>query len=219
MHLEIKNPVFSLIETVLRDKESKPHQIRLFLRQAGFLLAYEIINRELETKDKIIQTPLKQFNGKEIKDSLLLIDILRAAIPFTEGFLDLIDFFRIKREIGIVDAKRVEVSTLDFKVEMPSFKVPSPAGKITIICDPMLATATTLIETIKKLKDLGIPKKLIVASVIAAPYGIKKLESLFPEIIIYSFSIDKEGKYDGLNEHGYIVPGLGDAGDRVFGSY
>jgi len=83
----------------------------------------------------------------------------------------------------------------------------------------MLATGATLISVIERLKKMGNPRKIMVNSVISAPYGIEKIEARFPEVIIYTMAMDEEGEFSGLNDKGYIVPGLGDCGDRAFGEY
>jgi len=106
----------------------------------------------------------------------------------------------------------------DFRIDMGSFKVPDfKKEDIIIVYDPMLATASTLIKILRMIKDKGNCKKLIVCCIIASEYGIERLNTEMPDVIIYALGVDSDEK-KGLNKKGYIVPGLGDAGDRAFGS-
>lgn len=132
----------------------------------------------------------------------------------------LLDDIHAKRSIGVVDAKRVEAESsngTDFKIDLGSFKVPDYRKEdIIIVYDPMLATASTLIRILKMIKEKGACKKLIVCCIISSEYGIERLNTELPDVIIYTLGVDN-AENKGLNKKGYIVPGLGDAGDRAFG--
>ena len=205
----------------MRNKETPSPDFREFLRLSGMLTTYEILGREFQMDLEQIETPLKKTYVKTFTGEILQVIIMRAGLPFADGGSVLLDKLNLKRTIGIVDARRVEENAhgLDFPIEITSFKVPSPDGKYVIIYDPMLATGATLISVIERLKKMGNPRKIMVNSVISAPYGIEKIEARFPEVIIYTMAMDEEGEFSGLNDKGYIVPGLGDCGDRAFGEY
>ena len=216
-----ENNLIKIILGHLRNKETPSPDFREFLRLSGMLTTYEILGKEFQMDMEQIETPLKKTYVKTFTGEILQVIIMRAGLPFADGGSVLLDKLNLKRTIGIVDARRVEENAhgLDFPIEITSFKVPSPDGKYVIIYDPMLATGATLISVIERLKRMGNPRKIMVNSVISAPYGIEKIEERFPEVIIYTMAMDEEGEFSGLNDKGYIVPGLGDCGDRAFGEY
>lgn len=141
----------------------------------------------------------------------MLIAILRAALPLVEGFSEVFE----EAPIGFVVAKRKEKSgseSIDFDVEITYIKIPTIENRIVIIPDPMLATSSTLITVLDKILKYGKPKRIIFCGVIASKYGINRIKSVYPHVEIYTVAIDEK-----LDSHGFIVPGLGDAGDRAFG--
>ncbi len=212
----LDNPVLKTLLTELRDKNSDKKKMREKLKVLGYLSTFEILSRELKFKEKTVKTPLSLAEGIVPYSKILQIIVLRAAIPFAEGGTKLIDELGIDCSIGFIDAKRIQKEgTLNFEVEITSVKIPAGKGRITIIYDPMLATGTTLIDVIKRIES----EKIIVNSIIAAPFGVKKIEKEFQNISIYTIDVDKKGKFDGLNSDGYIVPGLGDCGDRALGEF
>jgi len=166
--------------------------------------------------DVKVETPLGvKAKGVSITDArhVVVISLLRAAMPFVEGILDVFPESRL----GVVSASRVEDKHLtpeyNFKIDMPYMRVPAITPSDTlIVADPMLASGSTQIAVLDKLLKNGKPKRIIVASVLSAPLGLEKVHARHPEVEIFTFSVD-----DGLDERGYIVPGLGDAGDRVSG--
>ncbi len=205
----------------LRDKDTISTKFRMTLRNAGYLMTYEIISREAKKSKVKVKTVLGTATGITSKEEILQIMVMRAGEPFAEGGALLLDQIDFNRNIGVVDAKRIEGedNNFDMDIDMGSFKIPE-FGKNTmvIIYDPMLATASTMVNILKKLNQRGTAKKYIICSIIATPYGIEKLNKEFKNIKIYTLAVDK-GKYKGLNKKGYIVPGLGDCGDRAFGNY
>ena len=207
--------------SVLRDKNTPPSRFREYVRLAGYISTYEILGSELNLEEKTIETPIKSTKGFFFNQRILQIVIMRAGLPFAAGGGVLLDQLEIKRDIGVVDARRMDenVDGLDFEIEISSFKVPNPKDSYTIIYDPMLATGATMIEVLKRVKSKGKPKKIIVNSIISAPFGVESIDKFFPDVSIYTLSLDREGAYKGLNKKGYIVPGLGDCGDRAFGTY
>ncbi|MHC1604953.1 MAG: uracil phosphoribosyltransferase [Candidatus Methanofastidiosia archaeon] len=216
----LKNPILQSILNVLREKKTDSTDFRRNLRYAGYLMTYEIIGNECSTKNVLVSTVFEDLNGKTINERILQIIVMRAGMPFTEGGSRLLDEVKSKRETGVVDAKRIEKGGLDMDIEITSFKVPEiKEGSIVIIYDPMVATASTLLDVIDMLPNKEKAKRIIACSILSTPYGIKKLRKKFgKELRIYTLAIDTGGK-DGLDERGYIIPGLGDCGDRAFGTY
>jgi len=183
------------------------------LTELGRIVGMEM-SRVLDYKIVEVETPLNVYaKGIELTDleKVLLIGILRAAIPFLNGILEVIPSARL----GLISARRIEESNRggkDFDVEVSYVKIPEIDSDTTvIIADPMFATGSTMLRIIPEIAKKGIPKKMIIASVIATRYAVNRLLEKYPKIYVFTVSIDKE-----LNSKGFIVPGLGDAGDRAF---
>lgn len=216
----LKNPVLQECLNKLRDKSTISPDFRLNLRYAGYYMTYEIIGRECSTEEMELETMYAKAKGQMINENILQIMVMRAGEPLAEGGARLLDEIKAKRLMGVVDAKRVEGGDgRDFKIVISSFKVPKfDENTVVIIYDTMLATASTLNEIIRKIKTMGVCKKMIVCSVVGSAFGMEKIEKNFPDVQIYCLAIDSVGN-SGLNEKGFIIPGLGDAGDKAFGSY
>ncbi|MFH1506434.1 MAG: uracil phosphoribosyltransferase [archaeon] len=216
----LDNPALQEVLNELRDKNTGPARFRQGLKRAGYLMTYEMLDNEVRTAHTEIETPMGPAEGISIDTRILQIYVMRAGEPFGSGGTDLLDDIGYNnRDVGIVDAKRVSNGGLDMEVEFGTIKVPPhDENTIGILYDPMLATATTMIATLRKLKERGLAKRWIVCSLLASPYGLERLADEFPNLHVYTLSIDRGGK-DGLNDKGYIIPGLGDAGDRAFGTY
>lgn len=207
----IDHPVSSNLLSHLRNKRTNYYNFRQNLDRLSYILAVYTLYG-VNTKNVNIKTPLSPAKGTIITDKIILVPILRAGIGLVKGFLDLIPDAIISH-IGIYR----EESTL--KPVRYYFKYPKMTNKksvYTIILDPMIATGGSMIDTINALKNLGV-KNIVVASLLCAPEGINALSKAFPnksmKVKIFTFSIDKS-----LNSKGYIMPGLGDAGDRYFGT-
>jgi uracil phosphoribosyltransferase len=204
-----KHPMILEQLTLARDKNSSQVVFRKAIYRLGRLLAYEFL-RTMETEEFKIETPLKEATGFRIKgnDKIVIIMVLRASIPFVEGMYKMLPLART----GIVSAWRGKPP--DFPIEISYVKIPTIRKEdIVIIADPMLATGHTLLKVADKVMERGKPKRLVFFSVIATREGINYIAKKYPEAEFYTCAIDPE-----LNDHGYIVPGLGDAGDRAFGS-
>lgn len=215
----LDNPVLQEILNRLRDKETHTADFRKGVREAGYLMTYEIIGRECTREEVNIEACFEKAKGYRIKEPILQVIIMRAGAPLTEGGALLLDEIKAKRAIGVVDARRVEKEgSKDIDIEVGSFKVPLfDKDTILIVYDPMIATASTQLVILKKLKERGQCKKIIICSILGSQVGIEKLRKEFPEINIYTLAVDS-GANKGLNDKSYIVPGLGDAGDRSFGA-
>ncbi|WP_461865380.1 uracil phosphoribosyltransferase, partial [Thermococcus sp.] len=202
------SPFIMEILTELRNKDTGPIAFRKGLVKLGRYMGYEI-TKTMETERIRIKTPLEETEGTVIKDrrNVVIITVLRAAIPLMEGLIKVLDHARV----GIVSASRGKAPK--FEIEMKYVKVPQIKPEDTvIIADPMIATGSTLVKVLEEVKKYGKAKRYVIVGVLAAPEGIKKIKEAFPEAEIFVAKIDRE-----LNDHGYILPGLGDAGDRAFG--
>lgn len=211
----LKNPDLQTILAKLRNVGTETNEFRRYLRYAGYLMTHEILSRECSSKSFSVKTPLGNSSGVKIQEKIIPVIVMRAGEPFGDSGIKLLDELDYKREIGVVDAKRIEMPDFVFEIDISSFKVPKFSKEdIVIIYDPLLATASTLLKILKKMKSNGKAKKLIICSVISSTYGINQIKKNFPNSIVYTLGIDKK-----LNNKGYIVPGLGDCGDRAFGKY
>ncbi len=192
--------------SLMRDKETSTSNFRALLNEIGMLICYEI-TRDLPLENVTIQTPLTQMQAPRIEGKkLVFAPILRAGMGFLEGMLDLVPSARVAH-IGLYrDPKTLE------SVEY-YFKAPEDAcDRLVIVMDPMLATGNSAVAAVDKLKARGV-KNLRLMCLLAAPEGIKTFTAVHPDVPVWTAAIDEK-----LNDHGYIVPGLGDAGDRMFGT-
>ncbi len=209
----IDHPLAQSILTSLRDKNTDQITFRKGVVKVGRLMGYEII-RSMTHEEVIVETPLGvKARGIRIPDldSIVIVNILRAAMPLVEGLLKA---FPLARQ-GVMAVQRIEekegienIKAVKYFAKMPVIA----QDNTVIIADPMLATGSTIIEAIKEVRKAGSPKRLLVTSIISCEYGIKRVLEYDRKIELFTLAVDKE-----LNSKGYIVPGLGDAGDRSFG--
>ncbi|WP_460274017.1 uracil phosphoribosyltransferase [Celeribacter sp. ULVN23_4] len=202
----VKHPLVQHKLTIMRDKETSTAGFRQLLREISLLLAYEI-TRELEMTMKTVETPLMEMEAPTLDGKkLALISILRAGNGFLDGILELIPSARV----GFVGLYRDEETLQPVEYY---FKVPDDLeSRLVIAVDPMLATGNSSVAAIDKLKEAG-AKNIRFLCLLAAPEGIARMKEAHPDVPIVTAAVDEK-----LNEHGYIVPGLGDAGDRIFGT-
>jgi len=220
----LKHPVLQEILAVLRDKQTSSPQFRSALRRAGYHQTYEIIGRECSLETTRVKTVFRRTEGYRIREKMLQIMVMRAGQPYAEGGAVLLDELEMKRAVGVIDARREEQEhsiKFDFSIDLGSIKVPKfDRNTIVIIYDPMLASGSTLKKILERIKSRGRPKRIIICSIISAKYGIHELLKSHPDVRIYTLAVDDAaGTRGGLNDEGFIVPGLGDAGDRAFGEY
>lgn len=184
-------------------------RFRRNIERIGEIMAYEL-SKELHYESVKIQTPLGVKNTTEIKDKLVLCSILRAGLPLHLGFLNYFD----NAENGFVSAFRHHPNQDDyFDIIVQYEAIADINNKNLILVDPMLATGQSIVAVFNKLMERGTPKEIHIAVVIAAPEGIAYLEKHVPENChLWVATLDEK-----LNEHSYIVPGLGDAGDLAYG--
>lgn len=206
----IDNPVISLNLCTMRDKNTDSQGVRIATRKITRVLLYETA-KGLPLVDKEIETPLTTCTVKTIDPEINLIisPILRAGLIFTDEAIDILPQATI-RHIGMYrDEKTLKPIWYYNKVPM---EAPNPEKFHIIITDPMLATGNSLIEAIKLYADKGIPEcNIKVICIIAAPEGILNIQKHYPNVEIVTAAIDSY-----INDKGYIVPGMGDAGDRIF---
>ena len=204
--IELNHPLVSHKLTVLRNKNTGTKEFREIIGELSMMLCYEAM-KDAELDDKEIETPICKMQGKRLnEDKYAFVPILRAGTGMLDGLIKVMP----NAKIGHIGMYRNEET---LKPVRYYFKTPKDLDKReVIILDPMLATGGSGVDAIESLKESG-AKKLKFLCIIAAPEGIKKLQEAHPDVQIYCAAIDEK-----LNEVGYIVPGLGDAGDRIFGT-
>jgi uracil phosphoribosyltransferase len=205
-----KNSIAGHFLSELRDihRQNDRHRFRFNLSRLGEIMAYEI-SKELPYHVREVETPLGKKSVHLPDTSVVLITILRAGLPFLEGFQRVYD----QAETGFIGSYRVEGEG-DLHISTDYLAAPSIEGHTVILVDTMLATGRSIIDAIATLMRRGKPHHLHIASVIAAPEGIRYIqENTKQPSNLWTFSIDEK-----LNSKYYIVPGLGDAGDLSFGS-
>ena len=189
----------------LRDKDTQPKKFRELVREIAALLAYEA-TADLATSTRELETPLEKMTGQELKEKIGLVPILRAGLGMVEGVWGLMP----SAEVWHIGLYRDEdtLRPVEYYNKLPT----EPTVSVCLILDPMLATGGSATATADVLKRWGV-KKIKFVGLIAAPEGIKAMQDQHPDIDIHIAAIDSH-----LNEKAYIVPGLGDAGDRQFGT-
>lgn len=202
----VDHPLVQHKLTIMRNRETSTASFRRLLREISLLLGYEV-TRDLELTTTAIDTPLERMDAPILEGKkLVFASVLRAGNGLLEGLLDLVPAARVAH-IGLYR----DHDTLE-AVEY-FFKAPSDlADRLVIVVDPMLATANSAIAAIDKLKGRG-ATNLRFLCLLAAPEGLRRFTRAHPDVPVYTAAIDRE-----LNEKGYIMPGLGDAGDRMFGT-
>ncbi len=189
----------------LRDRETDPKRFRELVREISALLTYEA-TADLVTISRKLETPLSSMTGVELKEKIGLVPILRAGLGMVEGVWELMPTAEVWH-IGLYRDEKT-LKPVQYYNKLPVEATVS----VCLILDPMLATGGSAVATVNIVKQWGV-KKIKFVGLIGAPEGILSLQTAHPEVPIYLAAID-----DHLNERGYIVPGLGDAGDRQFGT-
>lgn len=201
--VEVHHPLVQHHLTQLRDKSTCPTEFRTLLKRLSPLLAYEA-TRSLQTKDLRVETPLTGMVGAALASKIALVPILRAGLGMTDPILDLIP----EAEVWHLGLYRDETTAQPVRYYN---KIPQTGPvDVAFVLDPMLATGGSAMLAIQVLKNWGVPS-ISLLSVIASREGVETVNQRFPETNVFVCAIDAE-----LNEHKYIVPGLGDAGDRAF---
>jgi uracil phosphoribosyltransferase len=192
--------------TLIRDKSISTKSFRELLKEIGMLLCYEV-TRDLPLAEVEIETPLAKMHSAKIAGKkLVFVPVLRAGVTFVDGMMDLVPTARVAH-IGLYREPETFAAVEYF------FKSPSDLGeRLAIVVTPVVATANTAVAAIDRLKERG-AKDIRLVCLIAAPEGLERVRGLHPDVPIWTASID-----EGLDEQGFILPGLGDAGDRAYGT-
>ena len=204
--VQLNHPLITHKLALLRDKNTGTKEFREIITEIAVLLCYEA-TKDAKLKKAVIETPLEKYNTYKLnEDDYAFVPILRAGMSMVDGIITVIP----NAKIGHIGLYRNE-ETLE-PVEY-YYKMPKEIKKRTVmILDPMLATGGSALATIKKLKADGV-KRIKFLCIIAAPEGLKAIQKEYPDVEIYCASVDRK-----LNDIGYILPGLGDAVDRVYGT-
>lgn len=199
------HPLMSTKLTLLRDVKTEPKKFRELVRELTIMLAVEA-TQDLAVRPTTVQTPLMEANGFDLMERVGLVPILRSGLGMVEGVWELMPGAEVWH-IGLYRDERT-LKPVSYYNRLPV----EPTVSVCLILDPMLATGGSAVATVDILKKWGV-KKIKFLGLIAAPEGISALQTAHPDVPIYIAAID-----DRLNERGYIMPGLGDAGDRQFGT-
>ena len=202
----IKSSFIDYKLTILRNKKTSNSLFRQTMNEISYLIAAEVL-KHLKYKQTSIQTPLTKTKGRVLSKPVVIVPILRAGLGLVEGFVK----FLPDAEKGHIGLYRDEQT---YKPVEYLFKIPKVKNKIFIVLDPMLATGNSSIAAINLIKKSGVTTKNIkLISLLAAPEGIKNFKKSHKGLHLFTCSVDK-----GLNKKKFIVPGLGDAGDRYMGT-
>jgi uracil phosphoribosyltransferase len=192
--------------TLLRKKETSTTSFRRLLNEIGSLMAYEV-TREMPMHEIEIETPLEKMTGRVIDGKkLVFVPILRAGTGLLDGFLAVVPGARVGH-IGLYRDPKTLVA-VEYYFKMPS----GMSERDAIVLDPMLATGNSAVAAVERLKEAR-PRSIRFVCLVSCPEGIRNFHDAHPDVPIYTAAIDRQ-----LNDHGYIEPGLGDAGDRIFGT-
>ncbi len=210
-HVSHQNSILNKFIAEIRDKKIQKDSLRFRtnIERMGEIISYEM-SKTLDFKEKNIETPLGTKNMNVLNDQVVLASILRAGLPLHMGVLRIFD----DAENAFISAYRQHIEGSDeFNIHVDYIATPSVDNKILVLVDPMLATGQSLISVYQKLLEFGTPKQVHVISIIGSEQGIHHIDKHLPEdAYLWIADFDKE-----LNHKGYIVPGLGDAGDLAYG--
>jgi len=191
--------------TLLRDHTTDHRTFRELIKEIATLLTYEA-TQDLQLRPRPVQTPLARTNGAELKENVGLVPILRAGLGMVDGVWELLPSAEVWH-IGLYRDEKT-LKPVEYYNKLPV----EPTVSVCIVLDPMLATGGSAVATVNILKNWGV-RNIKFMGILGAPEGIKFLQDRHPDVPIYLAAVDER-----LNEHGFILPGLGDAGDRQFGT-
>ncbi len=201
----VEHPLISHSLTIIRDKNTKTEEFRRHADVVSKVLLVEA-TKHLKLKDKKITTPLAPLTGGELKDDIVVVPVLRAGLAMLMALRDLLPAVHV----GFIGLERDEQTAIarEYYNKIPKIF----ATHIVFVIDPMLATGGSMDDTLKAVKGKG-AKRIVAVSIVSAPEGIKRVQKNHPDVPIVTAAIDSH-----LNDRAYIVPGLGDFGDRYFGT-
>ena len=201
----LHHPLVDHRMTYMRDVATQPKLFRELVSEITMFLAYEAL-RDIKTEEVPIQTPLTKTVGRKVAEHVVLVPILRAGMGMLDAMLRVMPYAKV----GVLGLQRNEETAepIPYYVKVP----PAKGDELAIVIDPMFATGGSAVDAVSQLKQLGY-KRIIFLNLISAPEGIENFEKHHPDVPVYTAAKDER-----LNSHYYIVPGLGDAGDRIFGT-
>lgn len=201
----VKHPIIQRDVTFLRDSRTPNDQFRHILARIAGMMAFQV-TKDFGLKEFGVQTPLEKTKGYALKDAIVVVPVLRAGLGMVEGFLNVLPEARVGH-VGLYRNEQT-LQPVDYYSKFPS----ELSKALVILIDPMLATGGSATAAITFLKKKG-AKNIRIVCLVAAPEGVKMIAKHHPDVHIFCASLDRE-----LNNKGYILPGLGDAGDRIFGT-
>lgn len=205
VHL-LDHPLVQHKLTLMRRKDASTNSFRRLLNEISMLMAYEV-TRDMPMQDVEVETPLETMQAKVIDGKkLVLVSILRAGTGILDGMLTVVPGARVGH-IGLYRDPKT-LTAVEYYFKMPG----EMDSRDVIVVDPMLATGNSAVAAVERLKELN-PKSIKFVCLLTCPEGVATMQKAHPDVPIYTAAIDRE-----LNDHGYILPGLGDAGDRIFGT-
>lgn len=201
----IDHPLVQRDVSILRDKNTPNHQFRMVLNRIAGMMAFEV-TKSFSLQEYSIETPLEQTNGYRLKENIVIVPILRAGLGMVEGFMNVLPEARV----GHVGLYRDEetLEPVDYYSKFPR----TLSDSLVLLIDPMLATGGSAKAALTFLKNKGATNIRLVC-LVASPAGVKIVQKNHPDVDVFCAVVDR-----GLNNSGYILPGLGDAGDRFFGT-
>ena len=203
---EVRHPLLLHKLSSLRQTKTSTKEFKELIKEITLFLAYEA-TKDLPLTTKSIKTPLETFDAPVLDGKKpVILPILRAGLGMVDGFLTLMPSARVGHVGLFRDEKTLKPHCYYFKIPKQN------QDRQFFVCDPMLATGGSAVDAIDRLKEAGI-KKIMFICIVAAPEGVKNMLKHHPDVPIFTASLDRQ-----LNSHGYILPGLGDAGDRLFGT-
>ncbi len=205
MHTILNHPLVDHRMTYMRDVATAPKLFRELVSEVTTFLAFEAL-RDVNTREVEVQTPVAKTVGRKVSDEIVLVPILRAGMGMLDAMLDVLPYAKV----GVLGMQRNEETA----EPVPYYsKVPPAKGdEIALVIDPMFATGGSAVDAVSQLKKLGY-RRIKFLCLVSAPEGMENFEKHHPDVPVFTAALDKR-----LNSHFYIVPGLGDAGDRIFGT-
>ena len=201
----LNHPILQHNLTKLRNRDTSPVDFRRVMDQLSALLAYEM-TRDISVSNEPVVTPLEETHGAVVSDDLVIVSIMRAGNGMLDGLLRMLPFSRVGH-IGIYRDKFIG-NTVEYYFRLPD----EVKGRKVLLADPLIATGDTAVASIDRLKEYGV-ESIRFVSLLASPEGLAHLYDHHPDVEVYTLSVERE-----LNDQGYILPGLGDAGDRLYGT-
>jgi len=205
MHFVLNHPLVNHRVTMMRDQTTPPKLFRELVTEISTFLAYEAL-KDLRVRRIPVVTPVAKTEGDRVADQIVIVPILRAGMGMLDAMLHVLPYAKV----GVLGMQRNEETAepIPYYAKVP----PAKGDELAIVIDPMLATGGSACDAVAQLKKLGY-KRIKCLHLISAPEGIEKFEAAHPDVPVFVAAKDER-----LNSHYYIVPGLGDAGDRIFGT-